>query len=63
MSNKRNLYEIAESVADITLELMEDSIDWQLGDYPADGDEYNAIHQQVMQRAIEIMYKQNTITQ
>jgi hypothetical protein len=49
MSNKRNLYEIAESVADITLELMEDSIDWQLGDYPADGDEYNAIHQQVMQ--------------
>ena len=56
MSNKRNLYEIAESVADITLELMEDSIDWQLGDYPADGDEYNAIHSQVMQRAIEIMY-------
>jgi hypothetical protein len=42
---------------------MEDSIDWQLGDYPADGDEYNAIHSQVMQRAIEIMYKQNTITQ
>jgi hypothetical protein len=42
---------------------MEDSIDWQLGDYPADGDDYNAIHQQVMQRAIEIMYKQNTITQ
>ena len=63
MSNKRNLYEIAESVANITLELMEDSIDWQLGDYPADDDEYNAIHQQVMQRAIEIMYKQNTITQ
>ena len=56
MSNKRNLYEIAESVADITLELMEDSIDWQLSDYPADGDEYNAIHSQVMQRAIEIMY-------
>jgi thiamine biosynthesis protein ThiC len=63
MSNKRNLYEIAESVADITLELMEDSIDWQLGDYPADGDDYNAIHSQVMQSAIEIMYKQNTITQ
>ena len=60
MSNKRNLYEIAESVADITLELMVDSIDWQLGDYPADGDDYNAIHSQVMQRAIEIMYKQNT---
>ena len=44
MSNKRNLYEIAESVAGITLELMEDSIDWQLSDYPADGDSYNAIH-------------------
>ena len=63
MSNKRNLYEIAESVAEITIELMADSIDWQLSEYPANGDEYNAIHSQVMQRAIEIMYKQNTITQ
>jgi hypothetical protein len=63
MSKMKELDEIAQGVADVTMELMYDSVDWQLGDYPADGDEYNAIHQQVMQRAIEIMYKQNTITQ
>jgi hypothetical protein len=54
--------EISQSVAEVVLELMEDSIDWRISDcYPnTEGDEYNAIHQQVMQRAIEIMYKQNT---
>ena len=56
MSNKRNLYEIAESVADITLELMEDSIDWQIADQPVNGDEYKELHDMVMFLAIEKMY-------
>ena len=56
MENK--LKEIAQGVADITLELMEDSVDWQLADFPQDGDEYSAIHSNVMTKAIEIMYLQ-----
>ena len=52
------LKEIAQGVADITLELMEDSVDWQLADFPQGGDEYGAIHSKVMHLAIEIMYLQ-----
>ncbi len=55
-----NIEEISQSVAEVTIDLLADSIDWRISDYLAEGDEYNAIHQQVMQRAIEIMYKQNT---
>ena len=54
----KDLDEIAQSVADVTLELMYDSVDWQLSEYEADGDTYNAIHAATMQRAIEIMYHQ-----
>ena len=56
MENK--LEEIAQGVADVTLELMEDSVDWQLADFPQDGDEYSAIHSNVLQLAIEKMYLQ-----
>jgi hypothetical protein len=56
MENK--LKEIAQGVADVTLELMEDSIDWQLADFPQDGDEYGAIHSKVMHLAIKQMYLQ-----
>ena len=56
MENK--LEQIAQGVADVTLELMEDSIDWQLADFPQDGDEYSAIHSNVQQLAIEKMYLQ-----
>jgi plasmid stabilization system protein ParE len=56
MENK--LEQIAQGVADVTLELMEDSIDWQLADFPQDGDEYSAIHSNVLQLAIKKMYLQ-----
>jgi hypothetical protein len=56
MENK--LEEIAQGVADVTLELMEDSVDWQLADFPQDGDEYGAIHSKVMHLAIKQMYLQ-----
>ena len=52
------LKEIAQGVADITLELMEDSVDWQLADFPQGGDEYSAIHSKVIHLAIEQMYLQ-----
>ena len=50
--------EIAMGIAGITLELMEDSVDWQLEDFPQDGDDYDAIHSAVMNKAIEYMYLQ-----
>ena len=56
MENK--LEEIAQGVADVTLELMEHSVDWQLADFPQDGDEYSAIHSNVLQLAIKKMYLQ-----
>ncbi len=58
MAKMKELDNIARGVADITKELMYDSIDWQLEDYPQEGDTYNAIHSHVMKRAIEIMYNE-----
>tara|TARA_B100001093_G_scaffold151922_1_gene144677 strand:+ start:198 stop:380 length:183 start_codon:yes stop_codon:yes gene_type:complete len=56
MSKMKELDEIAQGIADVTKELMYDSVDWQLADFPQDGDEYNAIHSAVMKRAIEYLY-------
>ena len=50
--------EIAMGIAGMTLELMEDSVDWQLEDFPQNGDDYNTIHTAVMTKAIEYMYLQ-----
>ena len=56
MSKMKKLDEIAESIAEVTKELMYDSVDWQLGDYPLNGDDYNDLHAFVMFLAIEKMY-------
>jgi hypothetical protein len=56
MSKMKELDEIAQGVAEVTKELMYDSIDWQLGDYPLDGDDYEDLHSMVMFLAIEKMY-------
>ena len=75
MSKMKELDEIAQGIADVTKELMYDSIDWQLSDFDQDGDDYNELHSYVMDKAIEKMamelpefrrlnigdYKQNTI--
>ena len=60
MSKMKELDEIAMGIADVTEELMNDSIDWQLSDFEADGDDFDAIHSYVMNRAIEYLYKTNT---
>lgn len=56
MSKMKQLDEIAEGIADVTMELMHDSIDWRIADFEQDGDEYNATHSEVMFRAIEKMW-------
>ena len=56
MGKMKELDDIAEGIADVTMELMYYSIDWQLADFDQEGDDYNAIHGEVMFRAIEKMY-------
>jgi hypothetical protein len=58
MSKMKQLDEIAQGIADVTKELMYDSIDWQLSDFDQNGDDYNSIHSEVMRLAIEKMYLQ-----
>ena len=54
------IYEIALGIASVTLELMEDSVDWQLEDFPQDSEEYSAIHSEVMLQAVTIMLAELT---
>ena len=46
--------------ADMTKEIMYDSIEWQIAEQPVNGDDYNELHSYVMSKAIELLYKQNT---
>lgn len=55
MSKTKELDEIAQGIADITKELMRDSIHWQIADQPVNGDDYNELHSYVMDKAIEKM--------
>ena len=60
MSKIKEIDDIAQGVADMTKEIMYDSIEWQIADQPVNGDEYNELHSYVLSKAIEILYKQNT---
>jgi hypothetical protein len=62
MSKMKEIDDIAQGVADMTKEIMYDSIEWQIADQPVNGDEHNELHSYVMSKAIEILYKQNTNT-
>jgi hypothetical protein len=62
MKNTKKLIEIANEIAEVTKELMYDSIHWQLSDFEQDGDEYNEIHSYVMRKAINKLYKNNTVS-
>lgn len=61
MGKTKEIDEIAQSIADVTLELMHDSVDWQIADQNLDGDDYNELHSYVVSKAIEKLYKNNTI--
>jgi hypothetical protein len=58
MEKIKELDEIAQGIADVTLELMVDSVDWQLEGFVQEGESYYAIHTYVMKKAIEYMYAQ-----
>ena len=58
MNKIEELNEIAQGIADVTLQLMYDSVDWQLEDFEQEGDSYNAIHAYVIKKAIECMHAQ-----
>lgn len=50
--------EVASGVADVTLELMYDSVDWQLSEWEESGDTYDAIHREVIEMAVGKMYEE-----
>ena len=54
----KEIDDIAQGIADVTKELMYDSIDWQLADQNVTGDDYNELHSYVMQLAIKKMYEE-----
>ena len=60
MGKMKELDGIAQGVADVTMELMYDSVEWQIAEQPVNGDDYNELHSYVMSKAIELLYKQNT---
>ena len=60
MSKIKEIDEIAQGVADMTKEIMYDSVEWQIAEQPVNGDDYNKLHSYVMSKAIELLYKQNT---
>ena len=62
MGKMKELDEIAQGVADITMELMYDSVDWRLSDFEQNGDDFNAIHSHVMHLAITKMYEETKKT-
>ena len=61
MSKTKELDAIAQGVADHMKELLYDTVEWQIAEQPVNGDDYNELHSYVMSKAIEYLYKQNTI--
>ena len=58
MSKMKEIDDIAQGICDVTLELMEDTIDWQIADQLVEGDEYEMLYTEVMRLAIEKMYEE-----
>ena len=56
MSKMKEIDDIAQGIADVTKELMRDSIDWQIANQKVTGDAYKELHAYVMQLAIKKMY-------
>jgi|TARA_R100000479_G_C6313128_1_gene174800 hypothetical protein len=56
MSVTKKIDHVAQGVADHIKEIIYDTVEWQIADFPVNGDEYNAIHSAVMKRAIEYLY-------
>ena len=59
--NQQELNDLAQGIADVTRELMYDSVDWQLDYSEASGNNYNELHNYVMSKAIELLYEQTEV--
>ena len=59
--NQQELNEMAQGIADVTREIMYDSVDWQLDYSEASGNNYNELHNYVMSKAIELLYEQTEV--
>ena len=59
--NQQELNEMAQGIADVTREILYDSVDWQLDYSEASGNNYNEIHNYVMGKAIELLYEQTEV--
>ena len=44
MSRMKEIDEISQAIADVSMELMRDSIHWQIADQHVEGDSYNDLH-------------------
>jgi hypothetical protein len=63
MNKITEIDEIAQGIADITQELMRDTIDWQLADQKVSGNKYEELCDYTMRKAIEFMNRQvNTVS-
>ena len=54
----KEIDDIAQGIADVTKELMYDSIHWQIAEFHVECDSYNDLHDHVMYLAIKKMYEQ-----
>ena len=52
MSKMKELDLIAQGIADHMIEIIEDSVDWQLADIPLDGDNYQEMKEYVINVAL-----------
>jgi hypothetical protein len=52
MSKMKELDTIAQGVADHMMEIIDDSVDWQLADIPLDGDDYQEMKEYVINLAL-----------
>jgi hypothetical protein len=52
MSKMKELDSIAQGVADHMIELLYDTVDWQLADQPLDGDDYQEMKEYVINVAL-----------
>jgi len=57
MSKMKELHGIVNAIAEGTKKAIYKDIDWEIADYNAEGDEYNAIHSYLMEQVITKMYK------
>jgi len=59
MTRVKRLNEIAEGVAEITMELLHSSVDWQLGGFQQEGDDYQELHDYTVKKVIRKMYEES----